>query len=1288
MESHERLSRRDWVFLAICAAVFGASLYVVLNWFSAAFPEASIEFRYDRGASRPLAEGVLADLRIDTRGLKHTATFDSDNLAKIFLERSLGLERANALLRRDVHIWYWHHRWFRPLQEEEYAVEVAPTGEIVAFSHRMPESRAVPPVAIADARRIAEQFLVRNKAPLADLALVSQSERNLPHRVQRIFTWESKSVHPAGAPYRFVVTVDGGAVTDYSQRVKVPDAWQRSYGELRSKNFAAGNVDLIFLIITAVAALWTFIVRLRRGDMSIRFLLAIGFTTVVLVTGVSLNSFPTALAGYDTTTSYPAFLGMMIAGALVQGIGMGMLLIVICGSGEVLYRERLPQQLALPRLWTRRALASKRVFRSFVLGYALVAFFLAYQVIFYLIAEHFGAWSPAETPYDDMLNTAFPWIAVLFAGFFPALNEEFMSRAFSIPFFERVLRSRVAAIVVAGFIWGFGHATYPNQPFFIRGVEVGLAGVVLGFLFFRYGVLPLLIWHYTVDALYTALLLFRSHNTYYVTSAALASFVFAVPMLISIALYIRNKGFAADDDLSNATLPVNAEPPEPESAEVVELPPPMPPVRSRFIVALVAAGVLAALMAYRPPAIGDAIDYRIDREQTKSIARAHVAIAARQPMPERVIAIPLSGFKSWDRESGREEGGSPGGFDSVAATYLLRHGLRDRALVDVLRHRVPAGTWTVRFFTPMKKDEYFVEVDPRTSRAIGYHRYQDERNAGPRLEQSAAQAIATSAFARYEQNPNAFDLKEALSFQQPNRRDWLFHFQEHTPLVADAWRRITVRVAGNEVTQFATTVKVPDETYRESQQRTFVNFLLLMLRIAGVVALISLVVTGFVMAARQGRIPWARAARWTAALAIIPILDVVTHWEWTLFTYNTSVQWQTFSFNASIDIIRSLGIQLGGLILAIAAILTLRPWAGALLTREGRARFGRSGVVAAIAAVATFQTLRMLVGWLSRLFPSLAAVHGFAAPDDVAVPFPAVLAGGEAIINTIYLCGAIALVAYALKTSPRKWIAPLMVIGGLFCAMLDSSVTPAETPLALVRAISFGVAAWLIARYILGENPIAWPLAIFIAYAGQSALDMLGNDRADLQANGIVLIVVIVVLLAFIAMPRAAHTNMWNEYHFVTQWRVRGAVDEILKILADAEDLKRWWPSVYLDVKQQAGGTVELFTKGWLPYTLGWSFRVTERRPDGFALEAFGDFVGHGDWRLTPDGDYTKIIYDWRIKAEKPLLRILSPILKPIFGANHRWAMARGEESLQIELDRRHGLGERMPPQPTFWKKR
>jgi hypothetical protein len=152
-----------------------------------------------------------------------------------------------------------------------------------------------------------------------------------------------------------------------------------------------------------------------------------------------------------------------------------------------------------------------------------------------------------------------------------------------------------------------------------------------------------------------------------------------------------------------------------------------------------------------------------------------------------------------------------------------------------------------------------------------------------------------------------------------------------------------------------------------------------------------------------------------------------------------------------------------------------------------------------------------------------------------------------------------------------------------------------------------------------------------------------------------------------------------NEYHFITRWRVRGGVEEIAQIIGDAPALARWWPSVYLDVQELdpgdergVGKVVSLYTKGWLPYTLRWQFRVSEARADGFSLEAWGDFAGRGIWTFEQDGEWANVIYDWKIRADKPLLRRLSFLLKPIFAANHHWAMARGEESLRLELDRRH----------------
>jgi membrane protease YdiL (CAAX protease family) len=1119
----ERLTRRDWIFIAVCAAILALSLFIGLRWFSSAFPEASIEFKYDREASLPLAERVLSGERINVTGHKHTAMFDADDTAKVFLERSLGLQKANAEMRANVHLWYWHHRWFQPLQEEEYGVDVAPTGELVSFTHRIPEDRALPTPDLAAARRMADDFLLRNRIELDDLQLVAQSERKLPHRIQRIFTWDSKSIHPAGAPYRHTVIVDGNAISQYQQRVKVPEQWQRSYTELRSWNSLAGNVDTVFLIITGVAALIIFIVQLVRGNMRLKFLIGLALLSIALSVLVSLNNFPQALAGYDTTTSFGAFLAQFVVGILLQSFGTAMLLVVITGAGEVLYRERLPQHLAIPKLWTPRALTSKRVFRSLVLGYTLMGFFVAYQVLFYIIASRFGAWSPAEIPYDNVLNTTLPWVAVLFAGFFPALSEEFLSRAFSIPFFQRVLKSRWAAIIAAGFIWGFGHATYPNQPFYIRGVEVGLAGVMIGLLMDSFGLLPLLIWHYTVDAVYTALLLFRSGNPYYVLSAGAASLVFVIPMLASIVLYIRNKGFLPDDHLTNATLPVIAPAGAPvEAAPRPDLPPAIPVTPRRLFICIVAFLVAAILIALRPRTPDDAVDYRIDRARTKQIAIAHLRMADPKGSYQRVIATTLEGFHSWDRGSEREEGGSPGPFDNIAATYLIHHGLSVDGLIDVFRNRLEAATWTVRFFTPMKKEEYFVEVDPRSSRVLGYHKYQAEQNPGARLEQAQALAVAMPAFARYGIAPAQFELKEALSFQQPNRRDWLFHFQERRPLAGDAWRRVTIRVAGAEVTQFSKSVKIPDLEYR--QPTTLLNVILNVLKIVGLLAVFALIITGLVSSAIRKRFHWRRAARWTAVLAVVPVFLALVRYEDSLFNYNTSIGWETFTISMTTGLVMSISFRIAVLFLALAAIETALPAALEVFSREGRARYGRAAVVSAITALAVFIAMRSAVALALQLFPAAARVNGVGIPDEVAMPLPFLAALLDALFDAVTISAAVAMFVVAVQSLKKwSWLPSAVTVTAIFFVLLDSNVTTSEAPLVIARALLGALVLFAVVRWILGTNALAYPVAIFVATAMQSALAMLGNDRTDLQTGGLVVVTVVAIALLWVVItPRTA----------------------------------------------------------------------------------------------------------------------------------------------------------------------
>jgi len=151
-----------------------------------------------------------------------------------------------------------------------------------------------------------------------------------------------------------------------------------------------------------------------------------------------------------------------------------------------------------------------------------------------------------------------------------------------------------------------------------------------------------------------------------------------------------------------------------------------------------------------------------------------------------------------------------------------------------------------------------------------------------------------------------------------------------------------------------------------------------------------------------------------------------------------------------------------------------------------------------------------------------------------------------------------------------------------------------------------------------------------------------------------------------------------NDYHFITRWRFQATREEVYGILGDPLALTNWWPEVYLQVKEvQAGDedgigqVIALHTRGWLPYTLKWQFRVTHAsRPNGFSLNATGDFVGTGEWKFTQIDDEVDVVYDWHIRAEKPLIRLFSFLLKPIFSANHEWAMAKGEAALRREIIR------------------
>ncbi|XAM01576.1 hypothetical protein OT109_09295 [Phycisphaeraceae bacterium D3-23] len=172
-----------------------------------------------------------------------------------------------------------------------------------------------------------------------------------------------------------------------------------------------------------------------------------------------------------------------------------------------------------------------------------------------------------------------------------------------------------------------------------------------------------------------------------------------------------------------------------------------------------------------------------------------------------------------------------------------------------------------------------------------------------------------------------------------------------------------------------------------------------------------------------------------------------------------------------------------------------------------------------------------------------------------------------------------------------------------------------------------------------------------------------------------------------------------NEFHFVDRWSVEATAREAVEVFADHADAGRWWPATFLVAEQVdpgapdgTGRTIRALTAGFLPYRLQVRIRLQLINSDNdYTLAFSGDLCGLTRVKTTQCGDRLDIIFESRLAPQKPVVRFLMPILKPLYIWNHSWLMTRGERSIRLEIARRRaqrdgdtrGAPLPAPPQPT-----
>jgi hypothetical protein len=107
-----------------------------------------------------------------------------------------------------------------------------------------------------------------------------------------------------------------------------------------------------------------------------------------------------------------------------------------------------------------------------------------------------------------------------------------------------------------------------------------------------------------------------------------------------------------------------------------------------------------------------------------------------------------------------------------------------------------------------------------------------------------------------------------------------------------------------------------------------------------------------------------------------------------------------------------------------------------------------------------------------------------------------------------------------------------------------------------------------------------------------------------------------------------------------------------------------------------------------LPYQMNIETRVLRaERPRLIEVEAQGDVLGRGEWRLSPWGGGTRVRYCWEVGLARPWMRRLALLLHPVFAWNHHQVMAAGAVGMAKALgtgppEYRPVPASQMPPMP------
>ncbi|MEC8881989.1 MAG: CPBP family intramembrane glutamic endopeptidase [Pseudomonadota bacterium] len=749
-------------------------------------------------------------------------------------------DKTNNLLNQTIdnkitQTSFWTVRLYTSGKIQENHFIFAPNGSNYGFSMILPENLELPSLTKNEASTLAKETLKTYKMEginTNDYTLKDYAQDKKPSRVDHRFTFENSKKSLSEAKLQIIIVISGDKVSKVLPSIKLPENFLKDYNNMRSYNLKLGSYGQTFILLGyGTLALLALYIGGKKRQINWKENLCASITITIIMALSNCNFLPLQwFGGYETTQSSGNFILNYIGNTIYGSLYTCIHLTVIFCCAEYLTRKSLPD---LPQLWSFRHFScaqSKTIGYLVSIGYVIFGISVGYSAAFYLIAQKIPTvWIPTGPLFDpDIISTYIPFYMPISLSIQAGVMEECLFRALPIASFlllgrkfKQPLTALIFIIPTQAIIFGLAHAAYPQQPSFIRVIELAIPFTLYGLVYIKYGLLPCITAHYLFDVYQMSLMLFNMKTTGIWIQQLGCVLGLCAPFLWIMIAKIKHTKHATSGDLPKEYLNKNWTAPDKAREQ-----PSTKPIQEKFTpkqkISLYVIGLVSLCVFFhswnKTPVLASTLNItkaqalqkakKIAQEQKLDLSKPWkiTAIAKIEtPVATKNIGVLFedSILKYLIEKSGRKD------TVNLLKNTMVKTDTGNLSLDSFLPHY----SWEIRYalFEGTQDEKTNGLIVKVNNSATTFNHIQSENTKLPSLTETQVLTNAKKALLNFVKGSTSYDVIKKSSHTNPNGRvDWstVFEFKTNQEIIKP---RVQITYTGNQIASITPYLHIPEK---------------------------------------------------------------------------------------------------------------------------------------------------------------------------------------------------------------------------------------------------------------------------------------------------------------------------------------------------------------------------------------------------------------------------------------------------------------------------------------------